>query len=200
MGASSPRGTRGSPPREVATFVSWTMTMSSSRAAPSACSGCWRAVTDRIAYGAVTMCDEALRPVSTLTATLHGDVVVPCLLGGFEVRHVALLFPRRVVDLAGPWSTGLPVSADWDFVLRALEHAEVVGTTEPAVLYRRHGASVSGRADLESGERAREEIIDRFLARNPSLEGTRVERRARAACGDRQGTRVCRDGRRVCAR
>ena len=104
-----------------------------------------------------------------------------CLLGEWDARHVALLVPRRVVDLAGAWSTGLPVSADWDFVLRALEHATVVGTTEPVVLYRRHGASVSGRADLESGERVRETIIERFLARNPELRGSGVERRARAA-------------------
>ena len=136
---------------------------------------------DLIAYGAVTMCDEELRPRSTISSTLQGDVLVPCLLGRWEVRHVALLVPRRVADLAGPWSTGLPVSADWDFVLRALEHATVAGTTEPVVLYRRHGASVSGRADLESGERVRETIIDRFLARNPALRGSRVERQARAA-------------------
>ena len=136
---------------------------------------------DVIAYGAVTMCDEELRPRSTISSTLEGDVRVRCLLGEWDTRHVALLVPRRVVDLAGAWSTGLPVSADWDFVLRALEHATVVGTTEPVVFYRRHGASVSGRADLESGERVRATIIERFLARNPELRGSGVERRARAA-------------------
>ena len=136
---------------------------------------------DVIPYGAVTMCDEELRPRSTISSTLEGDVRVRCVLGEWDTRHVALLVPRRVVDLAGAWSTGLPVSADWDFVLRALEHATVVGTTEPVVLYRRHGASVSGRADLESGERARETIIERFLARNPELRGSGVERQARAA-------------------
>lgn len=137
--------------------------------------------SDVVAYGAVTVCDETLRPLSTMSSTLQGRVESRCLLGGFEVRHVAMLFPRPVVDRAGRWSTGLHVSADWDFVLRALEHAEVIGCTDPMVLYRRHGASVSGRADIESGERAREQIIRRYLERNPHMKGTDVERAAWAA-------------------
>lgn len=133
---------------------------------------------DLVAYGAVTVCDEELRPLSTISSTLRGDVVVPCLLGRFDVRHVAMLMPREVVVRAGSWSSGLDVSADWDFVLRVLEHAQVVGTTDPAVLYRRHRSSVQGAASIDAGARARERIIQRHLERNPQTRGTRVERAA----------------------
>jgi glycosyltransferase involved in cell wall biosynthesis len=137
--------------------------------------------TDVIAYGATVVCDEALNPVRTISSSIAGDATVPCLLGLFEVRHVAMLFPRAVVEHAGTWSAGMRVSGDWDFVLRALELATVVGDGEPAVLYRRHARSLTGAADVETGERDRERVIDRFLERNPHQRGTSLERRARAA-------------------
>lgn len=157
---------------------------------------------DLVAYGAVTMCDEELRPLSTISSTLRGNVVVPCLLGRFLVRHVAMLFPRAVVERAGPWSSGLTVSADWDFVLRALEHASVVGTEEPMVLYRRHEGSWSSSADVASGERAREELVRRYLDRNPHMRRTAVERAAWATLLTDRGVAYAAagDGRKAAAR
>jgi glycosyltransferase involved in cell wall biosynthesis len=136
---------------------------------------------DVIAYGATVLCDEQLRPVRTLVSNVSGDARIDCLLGRFEVRHVSMLFPRRVVDLAGPWSAGLRVSGDWDFVLRALDHAQVEGDARPATFYRRHGRSLTGGADVETGERDRRLVLDGFFARHPELRGTRLERQARAA-------------------
>ena len=136
---------------------------------------------DVIVYGATVVCDAELRPLWTIRSDLRGDVRLECLLGRFHVRHVSMLFPRRVVDLAGPWSAGLRVSGDWDFVLRALEHAEVEGDAEPATYYRRHGRSLTGSADVEVGERDRTLVLEHFLERNPAQRGTAVEHRARAA-------------------
>lgn len=137
--------------------------------------------TDVIAYGATVVCDEELHPLRTISSSIGGEATIPCLLGSFHVRHVAMLFPRGVVERAGTWSAGMHVSDDWDFVLRTLEHARVVGDAEPAVLYRRHGRSLTGSADVEAGERDRALIIDRFLERNPAFIGTSTARRARAA-------------------
>ena len=96
---------------------------------------------DVVAYGATVVCDESLRPLRTIGSDVRGNAVETCLLGRFDVRHVSMLFPRRVVELAGRWDSGFHISEDWDFVLRALEHAEVVPDPLPATYYRRHGAS-----------------------------------------------------------
>lgn len=136
---------------------------------------------DLIPYGATVVCDEGLRPLHTISSDVAGDAVVACLLGRFAVRHVAMLFPRRIVERAGTWSSGLRVSGDWDFVLRALEHAHVEGGPEPVVHYRKHASSLTGAAGVEAGERDRELLIARFLDRNPRYRGTPVERHARAA-------------------
>jgi glycosyltransferase involved in cell wall biosynthesis len=134
-----------------------------------------------IAYGATLMCDAALNPRTLVASTLQGTIVSECLLGQFHARHVSMLFPRRVVHEAGPWDTQCRVSADWDFVLRALEHAEVRGDTEVATLYRRHGRSVSGQADVQAGELSRRRMIERYFDRHPRERGTRLERQAWAA-------------------
>jgi GT2 family glycosyltransferase len=136
---------------------------------------------DLIAYGATVVCDESLRPLRTIASELEGNVVVPCLLGRFAVRHVSMLFPRRVVELAGPWIGGFHVSEDWDFVLRALEHGEARADASTATYYRRHGASRTGAAGVAAGEDDRERVIRRFFERNPERRGTRLERSAFAA-------------------
>ena len=89
---------------------------------------------DVVAHGTTVVSDEELRPLRMIASSLEGDVVVPCLLGKFDVRHVSMLFPRRVVELAGPWFGGYHISEDWDFVLRALEHATVRGGPGTATL------------------------------------------------------------------
>ena len=136
---------------------------------------------DVIAYGATTFCDADLRPQWTMVARVQGDGRVPCLLGRFPARPVSMLFPRRVVDLAGDWDTSLAVSSDWDWVARALEHATVRGETETATFYRKHGGSATG-ADtaVAAGRAAAALVAERFFERHPELRG-RLERRAEAA-------------------
>lgn len=136
---------------------------------------------DVIAYGSTVVCDELLRPTATIASDLEGDVVVPCLLGRLRVRHVSMVFPRRVVERAGPWVGGFEISEDWDFVLRAVEHAVVRRDPATATYYRRHGRSRTGAADVEAGERDRARVIERYLERHPEHRGARLERAARAA-------------------
>lgn len=133
---------------------------------------------DTVSYGATVVCDQHLRPLGTLSSSLDGDVAVACLLGRFHVRHVSMVFPRAVVDRAGGWTSGFSVSEDWDFTLRALEHATVRSDSLPATYYRRHGHSRTGAASVAAGEDDRRLIIERFLERHPDLRGTSVERDA----------------------
>jgi hypothetical protein len=133
---------------------------------------------DVIAYGATVFCDRELRPVWKMVSRLEGRATVECLLGRFAVRTQALLFPRRVVEATGDWDDALRVSEDWDFVLRALEHATVRGSDEPAVFYRKHEAAAT--TDLAAGEEGAEEVLRRYFGRHPEQRGTAVERKARA--------------------
>jgi glycosyltransferase involved in cell wall biosynthesis len=136
---------------------------------------------DVVAYGATVVCDDELQPVRTIASELEGDVVLPCLLGRLNVRHVSMVFPRRVVERAGPWADGFAVSPDWDFVLRAVEHATVRADSEPATFYRRHSSSQSKSAGVADGERDRHRVLDGYFARHPEQRGSRLERGARAA-------------------
>jgi glycosyltransferase involved in cell wall biosynthesis len=133
-----------------------------------------------VTYGATAVCDEMLRPTTLLVSDVEGSAEVPCLLGRFDVRVVSLLFPRRVVELTGAWNDVFPISVDWDFVLRALAHAEVRGSRTLATYYRRHSGSLTRTTGIAAGERARALIIDGFFERHPELAGTRLEQRARA--------------------
>ena len=133
-----------------------------------------------VAYGRTVVCDEDLRPRGVIASTLQGNVVEACLLGRFETRCPALLFPRQVVEAAGPWDPAFFVSGDWDFVLRALEHAEVVGDERVAFYYRRHARSLSRTADVAAGEITRRLLIRKYFERHPEQRGTSLERRALA--------------------
>ncbi|MFL5825010.1 MAG: glycosyltransferase [Thermoleophilaceae bacterium] len=133
---------------------------------------------DAIAYGATLVCDARMRPEREIRSSVEGDALRACLLDGFQVRVPSMLFPREVVDAAGPWSSDFPSAGDWDFVLRALEHASVRGDAEVATLYRRHGASVT--ANVEAGERGSRLVMERYFERHPDKRGTRLEREARA--------------------
>ena len=134
---------------------------------------------DLIAYGATLFCDEDLNPLWTMTSNVQGDAVEACLLGRFTTRPHAFLFPRRVVDATGEWSSDLPVSHDWDFILRALEHAQVRGTKSVVTLYRRHGAGISANVPA-GGERGAQQVVERYFERHPERRGTSLERRANA--------------------
>jgi glycosyltransferase involved in cell wall biosynthesis len=155
---------------------------------------------DVVAYGVTVVCDEELRPLRSIGSGLEGNVVVPCLLGRFDVRHVSMLFPRRVVERAGPWAEGFAVSPDWDFVLRAVEHASVRADAEPATYYRRHSSSQSRTVGVEQGERDRHRVLDGYFARHPEQRRTRLERAARAAADlDRAAAYAAAGERRVAA-
>lgn len=137
--------------------------------------------TDVVAYGPTLVCDEELRPRRTIDSTLEGDVVADCLLGRFHVRVVSMLFPRARVDAAGPWEPSFRVSGDWDWVLRAVDGADVRRDATVATRYRRHPASVTRGASLAAGAEAHRRVVERHLERHPELRDTRLGRRARGA-------------------
>jgi glycosyltransferase involved in cell wall biosynthesis len=131
-----------------------------------------------IAYGATLVCDEQLRPIGMKSSQLQGWIARECLLYYFDVKHMSLLFPRRVVDAVGDWDTSLHQCQDWDFVLRALEHAPAWGEDEIAAYYRRHQTSIS--ANLERALYYESRVVDRYFERHPEQAGTSLEREARA--------------------
>jgi len=132
-----------------------------------------------VAYGATLMCDETLAPQSVVTSELEGDVVEAAVMGAFHVFVVAILFPRSVVERAGPWNEhAFKVSGDWDFVLRALEHAAARRLDEVVTRYRRHGESVTKTAAVAAGANAGEEVLAGYFERHPEHRGTSLERRA----------------------
>ncbi|MFL5907147.1 MAG: glycosyltransferase family 2 protein [Solirubrobacterales bacterium] len=133
---------------------------------------------DVIAYGATMFCDDELRPIWKMTSRVQGDAVKACLLGRFTARPHAFLFPRRVIEATGQWSTEIKVAEDWDFVLRALEHAEVRGTDHVMTYYRRHPQGATSSA--EEGDRGANYVLDRYFERHPEERGTKLERQARA--------------------
>ncbi len=133
---------------------------------------------DVVAYGATMFCDAHLRPLQKRGSRIQGAAVTACLLNGFDVRIQALLFPRRVVEAAGPWDPGIAVCQDWDFTLRALEHARVRGEDKIALYYRRHaGSNSSSMAAVWQGTL---QVVNGYLDRHPDARGTRLEARTRA--------------------
>ncbi|TMK70517.1 MAG: glycosyltransferase [Actinobacteria bacterium] len=133
---------------------------------------------DVIPYGTTIRCDEHLRPVRELTSDLEGDVVKACLLSKFTVRHMSMLFPRAVIERSGVFDPEFPASGDWDFVLRALEHATVRRSSIPATYYRTHGGQIT--ANIPRCEAGMELVIKRFVERHPQYRGSSLERMALA--------------------
>lgn len=129
-----------------------------------------------IAYGATQYCDAELRPSRTMTCELQGDVLKECLVGRLTVRLIGLLFPRAVVDAVEGWDESLSSSEDWDFVLRALEHADVRGERAVAGRYRKHADSVTG--DPRAVAQGVIAVVDRYVARHQEIRGSRLERDA----------------------
>ena len=146
-----------------------------------------------IAYGSTLVCDEDLRPEYTVGASVEGDALVECILGNFFVYITGMLFPREVIEAAGEFDTGFEANGDYDYVLRALEHAGVRGGDCVASRYRRHGASITGRQEAETVKSQR--ALDRLFERRPDLCGTRVERDARAHLQLGTAMRMMRAGR-----
>jgi glycosyltransferase involved in cell wall biosynthesis len=131
---------------------------------------------DVIAYGATLFCDQDLRPLWTMTSDVEGSAVTAALLGRFTTRVHAFLFPRRVVEQAGEWSTEIHVVQDWDFILRALEHASVRGTSSVATRYRRHPRGLT--ANTAEAARGSEQVVERYFERHPEQRGTALERKS----------------------
>jgi len=134
---------------------------------------------DVVAYGATMFCDPELRPLWTMTCRVDGDARADCLVGRFTVRHTSLLFPRAVVDATGEWNTGMTVSQDWDYVLRALEHANVTGDRDIASYYRKHATSAT--ADIDAGVQSARRIVRGYFERHPEQRETRLQQRADAS-------------------
>jgi glycosyltransferase involved in cell wall biosynthesis len=136
---------------------------------------------DTLAYGATLVCDEALAPERVASSERQGWIAEECLLGSFEVYIVSILFPRPVVERAGPWEeTAFAVSGDWDFGLRAFEQAPVRRLDEVVTRYRRHASSITKTADVAAGAEAGRLVLDRYFSRHPEKRGTRLERRVYA--------------------
>ncbi|HVD86876.1 MAG TPA: glycosyltransferase family 2 protein [Solirubrobacterales bacterium] len=145
-----------------------------------------------IGYGSTLVCDIDLRPEKTVGATVQGDALVECMLGNFFVYITGMLFPRRVIEAAGDFDTGFEANGDYDYVLRALEHAPVRGEDFVASRYRRHGASITGRQPAAEVKSRR--ALDKLFERRPDLRGTRVERQARSHFQLGAATRMLRAG------
>ena len=133
---------------------------------------------DVVVYGATVVCDETLRPLSTISAGLQGSVFEACLLNAFDTTIHSLLYPRRVAEAVGEWEPTIVVSQDWDYALRAFEVAEVRGDRRVATYYRTH-ARMNSR-NVREGIRGYERVVEGFFTRHPELEGSRLARRARA--------------------
>jgi glycosyltransferase involved in cell wall biosynthesis len=146
-----------------------------------------------IAYGSTLVCDIDLRPEKTVGATVQGDALIECLLGNFFVYITAMLIPRPVIEAAGGFEPDLDPNEDYDYVLRALEHAPVRGDDLVASRYRRHATSVTGRQQAE--EISVQRALDRLFERRPDLLGTTVERTARAHVQLDIATQMMRAGR-----
>lgn len=130
-----------------------------------------------IAYGQTAVCDADLRVRWVMRARQEGDVALDCLLSRWPVRPQSILFPRRVVADTGPWDVTMPISQDWDFVLRAVERAPVRCDASVATFYRRHGASTT--ANFITGPIAAQKLVNRYFERHPDARGTGLERRTR---------------------
>jgi glycosyltransferase involved in cell wall biosynthesis len=131
-----------------------------------------------IAYGTTMICDADLRPLGAKQSRLDGWAARECVLYRFDVRHMSMVFPRSVVEAVGDWDVELRQCQDWDFVLRALEHAPVRGEPDVATYYRRHGASAS--ANVEGALHYESMVVDRYFERHPHERGSSLEREARA--------------------
>lgn len=133
---------------------------------------------DVITYGATLICDEQLRPVWKMASRVEGSFTVPSLLGRFTIRPHALLFSRRVVEQTGEFDPSYRVTEDWDYVLRASEHARTRGDGGVATHYRRHSSAMT--ADTVGGEQAGRRVVESYFERHPELRGTSLERLAEA--------------------
>ena len=127
-----------------------------------------------IACGATRWCTETLEPMFDWMVTRRGDPLRACLLLRFTPMIPSMLFPRRVVEAAGSWDPAITVSEDWDFMLRAFEHASVVSTPEVLTWYRQHPTSAS--RDDDAAWRGTLRALERYFDRHPGERDARLGR------------------------
>jgi glycosyltransferase involved in cell wall biosynthesis len=130
-----------------------------------------------VTYGATVICDAQLRPLSTVASRLEGFAAEACLLNRFEATIHSLLFPRSVIEATGDWEPAIRVSQDWDYVLRALDHAAVRGDRRVATYYRTH--SEMNSRNVVEGVRGYGLVVERYFVRHPEQRKTRLYRQAR---------------------
>jgi glycosyltransferase involved in cell wall biosynthesis len=137
---------------------------------------------DVIAYGTTILCDAALRPQGRIASQLQGPAAIACLLNrDFSVMLQAMLFSRRIVQAAGVWDSSMTICEDWDFVLRALDHAQVRGEDKTAVYYRRHTHAATSNSEVFwQPDQGPLKVVSRYIERHPEVRGTRLEIRIQA--------------------
>lgn len=133
---------------------------------------------DVVTYGVTVRCDEELRPIGELRSEASGDALELCLLGKIPARHMSMLFPRALIDRVGEWDDAFSACSDWDFVLRALEHAELRPGDFVATYYRNHPNMTC--ASLERTEPGMRLVVERYVERHPEARSSHLHRRARA--------------------
>lgn len=79
-------------------------------------------------------------------AMFRGGLALPTvgfalLRGNFAITSSNFLFDRNLFDRVGGFREELPLSQDWDFLLRALQHVEPVFHPELLLQYRVHGSN-----------------------------------------------------------
>ena len=148
-----------------------------------------------IAYEDTVVCDEELTPKYRISSRLSGDVAAACLLGEFDTCHVSMLFPRTVIDRAGPWDTRLRVRQDFDFTLRCLEHAAVVPGNGTATFYRRHDASATrSEHAVRDAQLSSRLVLEGYFQRHPDLKDSSLaEMRGAGSTGPKRGLRCTKD-------
>ena len=133
---------------------------------------------DIISYGVTVRCDTEMNPIGELRSDVSGNVAELCLLGKIPARHMSMLFPRAVVERVGDWDASFSACGDWDFVLRALEHAQLRPGNFVATYYRNHTNMTC--ASLERTEPGMRLVVERYVQRRPDARSSRLHRRASA--------------------
>jgi len=131
-----------------------------------------------IACGATRWCRQDLTPLFDWPAGCPREAAVACLLMRCTPLHHSMLFPAETVHAAGAWDPRLEVVHDWDFILRAVEHAPVVETREVVTWYRQHEGGVS--RDAAATWRGSELTVARYFERHPEARAGRLATQAEA--------------------
>jgi glycosyltransferase involved in cell wall biosynthesis len=135
-------------------------------------------------------CDDVVAEAGTahlLALAGDGDGVIA--YGATQLCNEQLEPQRLLVcDVQGD-------AADWEWTLRALEHAFVRGGDRPVYLYRRHGDSIQSRALQEKCEAVHHAIVAAYFMRHREQAGGAFERHVRATPHLKYARTYLREGR-----